>query len=827
MEDFSVALHLADLTPKYTSDDGTSDDEHSTSSRSNSADSSPRSANRSFKYAFGAITTPIRTPCKYPNCDKKAFGNGYCLKHSKRLSKSVVGLEKIAMDMLEHHDLRNFTSSSRSLRKTDQQRARTSVFSDLPALLEKFKAQERLELGETLELIMRAKAVMSREPNILRLDAPVIVVGDIHGQFFDLVNILNEAAKSAEAAGKVDSSGPTFLFLGDYVDRGHYSCEVMLYLLALKVANPEKVWLVRGNHECASVSAHFGFKQECKMKYGVNIYYSFLLLFQTMPLGAIITTAFGDIYACHGGLSPWLTTIEEIESLDRMVEPESNPSLMDILWADPISDENVENMTPEEYREFIEIDWRPNPARGCSYCYGYRSVKTFLQKNALVCLVRAHEVQEEGYRKHFAPEIMEAKIVTLQQKLDRAALAHAAANAAVNKQSSTKTFRAFSSEAEDWGDLSDSDTLSDHSTTEPCTPKSDQAEPSTSRPPSERVPLQRGTSAVDFFHNKRSSPYRPDTSSTASIEQPEDFPPVITIFSAPNYCDRYQNKGAILLIDSALDGFRVIQYDCVEHPKPEVVESQTKTLIDLVISTCPYMPTSFRNFVQLAVELGEDLEFDSESDSDSVVALPVAVGVDIDVDVRDGVGDGGAGEEGGATAFEEAKGVSGEESKIATLSGPASPNAPRTGKRPQSASSPQAAVVATVSWAESTAEHTADSAAREKLSLDLDTAADGPEDTVCAPSLPTPSTPRQLTRRASKTISLVRQSSLSSSAAANNTGFDGPESPNANKGEKTISMAGPDSTGSSQVAFSPMMRELSSGVSFSDIDVHIIDEVRF
>ena len=83
--------------------------------------------------------------------------------------------------------------------------------------------------------------------------------------------------------------------------------------------------------------------------------------------------------------------IEDIEALDRMVEPETNPALMDILWADPLSDENVENMTPEEYSEFINIDWRPNPARGCSYCYGYRTVKEFLQRNALVCLVRAHE----------------------------------------------------------------------------------------------------------------------------------------------------------------------------------------------------------------------------------------------------------------------------------------------------------------------------------------------------------------------------------------------------------------------------------------------------
>jgi len=152
------------------------------------------------------------------------------------------------------------------------------------------------------------------------MDAPVIVVGDIHGQFFDLLKIfeladlanptessdsLNSAASPVlDANITVDSiSGETdhignkvYLFLGDYVDRGYYSCEVMLYLLSLKIRYPKNIWLLRGNHECASVSGHFGFKEECKTKYGVNIYYSFLLLFQTMPLAAVVCTDFGDIF---------------------------------------------------------------------------------------------------------------------------------------------------------------------------------------------------------------------------------------------------------------------------------------------------------------------------------------------------------------------------------------------------------------------------------------------------------------------------------------------------------------------------------------------------
>lgn len=86
----------------------------------------------------------------------------------------------------------------------------------------------------------------------------------------------------------------------------------------------------------------------------------------------------------------------------------------------------------------------------------------------------------------------------------------------------------------------------------------------------------------------------------------KDFPPVITIFSAPNYCDRYGNKAAILHIDSALDGFRVIQYDCVEHPVPDISDSQTENYMDAIIVACPYMPSSFRDFVKLALQLGPD-----------------------------------------------------------------------------------------------------------------------------------------------------------------------------------------------------------------------------
>ena len=136
-----------------------------------------------------------------------------------------------------------------------------------------------------------------------------------------------------------------------------------------KVCYPDKIWLLRGNHECRTVSGHFGFKDECKVKYGVNVYYRFLLAFQTMPLAAVVTTSYGDIFACHGGLSPLWSTLADINKINRFVEPEDDQGLLDILWSDPVDEYDVEKMDDAEYQDFVKIDFRPNPSRGCSHRY--------------------------------------------------------------------------------------------------------------------------------------------------------------------------------------------------------------------------------------------------------------------------------------------------------------------------------------------------------------------------------------------------------------------------------------------------------------------------
>lgn len=312
------------------------------------------------------------------------------------------------------------------------------------------------------------------------------------------------------------------------------------------------------------MSGHFGFKEECKRKYGVQLYYRFLLLFQTMPLAALISTAYGDIFACHGGLSPDILTIEELDAIDRFVEPEENSALLDILWSDPISEERVDEMTDAEYEDFISLEWRPNPTRGCSYCYGYKAVHDFLNRNSIVSLVRAHEVQENGFHKHFDPAMIESRI-----------------------QQSAKYKRKMSSSVATMRRLT----------------------------ASEQKAFKDECPAEEWHYPSH------------------DIPTVITVFSAPNYCDRYDNQGAILKIAMGLDGFQFLQYSCVPHPVPDVIESQMNNQIMSVIQTCPYMPTSFRDFVRVAIELGHEDSLIEEGNEDEEDEEDEEDGDDQDQDV--------------------------------------------------------------------------------------------------------------------------------------------------------------------------------------------------
>ncbi|KAI4236541.1 MAG: hypothetical protein LQ352_007993 [Teloschistes flavicans] len=248
---------------------------------------------------------------------------------------------------------------------------------NLQFLKQHFHREGRLTEEQALFIIEAGTQVLKSEPNLLEMDAPITVCGDVHGQYFDLMKLF-------EVGG--DPADTRYLFLGDYVDRGYFSIECVLYLWSLKIWYPNTLWLLRGNHECRHLTDYFTFKLECKHKYSEKIYEACMESFCALPLAAIMNKQFLCI---HGGLSPELYTLDDLKNIDRFREPPTHGLMCDILWADPL-----EEFGQEKTSEFFVH----NHVRGCSYFFSYPSACSFLEKNNLLSIIRAHEAQDAGYR---------------------------------------------------------------------------------------------------------------------------------------------------------------------------------------------------------------------------------------------------------------------------------------------------------------------------------------------------------------------------------------------------------------------------------------------
>eukprot|EP01027_Heterolobosea_sp_BB2_P024095 GEZU01036265.1.p1 GENE.GEZU01036265.1~~GEZU01036265.1.p1 ORF type:complete len:249 (+),score=47.51 GEZU01036265.1:353-1099(+) len=218
--------------------------------------------------------------------------------------------------------------------------------------------------NEIKGLIVKSREIFIAQPALLELEAPIKICGDIHGQYYDLLRLFEYGGFPPEA---------NYLFLGDYVDRGKQSLETICLLLAYKIKYPENFFVLRGNHECASINRIYGFYDECKRRYSIKLWKLFTDCFNCMPVAAIIDE---KIFCMHGGLSPELHSMEQIRKIMRPTDVPDTGLLCDLLWSDP--EEGI-------------AGWGEND-RGVSFTFGADIVEKFLRKHDLDLICRAHQV---------------------------------------------------------------------------------------------------------------------------------------------------------------------------------------------------------------------------------------------------------------------------------------------------------------------------------------------------------------------------------------------------------------------------------------------------
>ena len=227
-------------------------------------------------------------------------------------------------------------------------------------------------------LAIKCRDIFKKEPNVLKIKAPIYIFGDIHGQYQDLIRFLRMTGLPPKHK---------FLFMGDYVDRGNNSIEVVALIFAMKILYPNHVYVLRGNHECKMVNMNYGFYHECAQRFpensgngkdSINPFHIINSTLKSLPLASVIND---KVFCVHGGLSPELKFIQDIEKINRFVDIPDSGLMCDLLWSDPKS---------------TNENW-PHNDRGVSYYYNEKNINEFLIRNDLDLICRAHQMVVNGY----------------------------------------------------------------------------------------------------------------------------------------------------------------------------------------------------------------------------------------------------------------------------------------------------------------------------------------------------------------------------------------------------------------------------------------------
>ena len=246
---------------------------------------------------------------------------------------------------------------------------RETIFSILTSRMHGAGHQTNISSNVILSIIKDTKQLFKKENSLLQLHGNFVVVGDIHGNINDLLRIF-------ERCGYPPKSN--YIFLGDYVDRGPNSLEVIIFLFCFKILYPNNLFMIRGNHECESITTIYGFKKDCDKKYDQTVYNKFMKCFMNLSYAAVVN----DSYLCvHGGIGPYLRYLDDIDQIEKPLISANSQIANDLVWSDP-------NDSVKGFQE---------SARGTGYYFNAKKLNSFLKENRLKKLIRSHEHCFDGY----------------------------------------------------------------------------------------------------------------------------------------------------------------------------------------------------------------------------------------------------------------------------------------------------------------------------------------------------------------------------------------------------------------------------------------------
>lgn len=268
---------------------------------------------------------------------------------------------------------------------------------------EQSKKKFQLESKVIIALCRQMITILKKEPTLVRFKPPAKIFGSIHGQHDDLLRMFEKygVPDSIPGFGQSDIEAVGYVFLGNYVDRGKNSLEVLCTLFSLKLKYPREIVLLRGAHEDRFININEGLGTECENRLSENINSSSSVfskineVFDHLPLACLL----GQKVLCvPSGIGEHIKSIEQIKTIKRPITISHAEKLsleeklvLDLLWSDPVQDLDEDSNQFNEQRSYI--------AHGNVIKYGVKRIKTFMASNNIDVLIRSHEPVKDGVEK--------------------------------------------------------------------------------------------------------------------------------------------------------------------------------------------------------------------------------------------------------------------------------------------------------------------------------------------------------------------------------------------------------------------------------------------